>query len=169
MIAILPFISRIGIKGGVIIALVLALAVQSYRINSVKAELAACEADKAQLVQASADAAQRAVQAREAENAHHTTNKETADENLPAINRESRTVLDDFIRRNSVQDNGIHRSGPIAESGDPDSGSDLQAAPVSILDEAQPVVVPASDLLICQGYYDRLLVVQDWAFKLNAP
>lgn len=128
---------------------------------------AAQEAQEREYRAAGVQAVAIALEAREREDAHHAANKEFADEILPEINRESRNVLDDFISSNGVQDHGIRASAPVAASGDPDNGSPMQADPANIVDAPQLVVVPASDLLICQNYYDRLVVAQNWAAQLN--
>ncbi len=174
---LLTFATRIGVKGAIIAALVLALGWQTARIEGfaiwpvkitgLKADLAACERDKADLVAASAEAHERAVQARMAQQARFQIIAEKADVQLEEARRDALADARAFIDRNRVHQNGLRGGGTIAPASDRDPGSGLQAGPAPELDGF--VAVPESDVLICTDTTLRLEAVQAWAAGLNAP
>ena len=163
---ILPFISRIGIKGGVIIALALFAVAQTARIEGAmwidgyKADLAACEADKAQLVQASADAHERAVQARMAAQERFQRTSEHAQIEQDEMQRQFDLALRQYANRLRAE-SGLRSGGSIAAPGDSDSAVLADVPPGSEL------AVSYADLQICTANTAKLIAAVDWAATLN--
>lgn len=165
-----PFIfsaaSRLGVKGGIIFALILALAVQTARIEGVlwfdglKAELALKQAQIDKISDAQETAELKAIaaklqaerkyaeKAKEADNAH-------AKELAGALDRANA-----FIRANRVQcpqaGNSLSRSAAPAEGGSAEGA-----------DRPDHVAVLAQDVMICTENTERLKAAKAWADGLG--
>jgi len=166
--ALISFAARIGIRGGIIAALVLFGAVQTWRLSGTKGDLAACEADKAQMVQASAIAGERAVAARNAAQQRYSELAKDADHELEQVTSSAMADARAFIARaRRVQSGPADRpSGrAIAAASDSLAGSPMPTDPAAIVDDT--VAVPASDVLICTDNTIRLEAAQSWAASLN--
>lgn len=165
-----PFIfsaaSRLGIKGGVILALILALAVQTARIEGflwfrgLKAELALKQAQIDKIRDAQETAELKAIAAKlQAERKYAEKAKEAdsahAKELAGALDRASA-----FIRANRVQcpqvGNSLSRSVAAAEGGSAEGA-----------DGPDHVAVMAADVMICTENTERLRAAKAWAESLS--
>jgi len=164
--SIIAFAARIGITGGIIAALVLFGAVQTWRLSGTKDDLAACKRDKAAMVQASSDARERAVAARNAAQERYSELAKDANHELEQVTSSAMADARAFIARSRLRpQGGLHGSGTAPPASGSDTPSPVPTDPAAIVDDA--VAVPASDVLICTDNTIRLEAAQSWAASLN--
>ncbi len=161
-----PFIlsaaTRLGIKGGVILALLLALGVQTARIegflwhDGLKAKIALREAEIAKIEVVQEVAELKAIAARAAAERKYAEKAKEIDLDYRkkiagSIDRANRYVASNRLRCPSV---GSQASGSVAtaESGSPGSA-----------EAADQVAVLASDVMICTENTERLRASKAWA------
>lgn len=159
---------------GVALFFALAFVGQTIRINGfkllfieypgLKADLAACEADKREMVAASAEAADRALAARNAAQARYSELARNADHEIEQTQRRADMALRDYARRNRVWPEAASgaSSGPVAAPGDSGSGVLAELPPSAEL------VVSFADLQICTDNTVYAIAAHDWAMTLKA-
>jgi len=167
--------SRIGLTGAAIAVLGTFGAVQTVRLEGLsvwpiniegcKARSARLSADNAALVKASAEAQQRAVQARMAEQQRLSDIAEKADDQLEEARRDALADARAYIERMRPEAYRGSRSRPAAAGGDIPAESGNGPDPAPVLDD--PVIVEANDVLLCTDAVLRLETVQEWASGLN--
>jgi hypothetical protein len=170
---LLALAPRIGWKGAAMIGLAGFGLVQTVRIEGAlwidgyKADLAACERDKAALVAAQAEAQERAVQARMAEQQRLQTLAEKADDELEEARRDALADARAYIERMRPESR-LRGGGTVAASEDSDTGVTVPTDAAPIVD-GELVLVAATDVLICTDNTVKLEVWQEWAAGLNVP
>lgn len=177
---LLTYAARIGVKGAIIAALATFGVVQTVRIEGAlwidgyRADLAACERDKASLVAASAEAERLDLENRIRREAQSIENARFTDAELLNAHQDGIDWANAHNARRSLRPEGRLRSGAtVAAPGDSTAassdGPDTAAIVDAIAGLDDPVAVEADDVLICTDSVLRLEAVQTWAAGLNAP
>lgn len=163
---LIAFATRIGLRGAIIAALAMFAGVQTWRVSSLKGDVAACgagrEADRAAVALAQAEAHERAVAARMAAQERYQQQAEQSNARENELRADLRDIGERFIAANRVRPQAASGAGggTVAPASDSDSG-----VPAGM--PADAVMVAASDVRACTDAVAYGIAAHDWAAGLN--
>ncbi|MFC4255373.1 hypothetical protein GRI97_08040 [Altererythrobacter xixiisoli] len=163
---IAPYVG--ALVAGVFVALLVAFAVQTWRLGRERQDNATLTATIARIENAQKHAADLARLARVEQEARYQTLAQRTDEHAEQAQADAMADARDFIARNRVQcpaaGSAAGSSGARADS-DGAPGADRSGAAAQL--DAGLIAVPESDILICTENTVRLGKAREWAKQIT--